>query len=450
MNEERVTSFEDVSTWLAAHERFTALESFKILSRFHTLIDDADVQFWKRVHEERPAFISGFTTAELTAFGREAGGDSPRWWVFAKEPDLQALWNDTKLTFLAAQTLLRASERLGRRGFSDYGKLVDAICACLETHTRELQTLEAYADKLVAKHELAPAILFSYSVWGSTRRADRSLDGNTAITGSARVQLAGELAVGVRRRNWPVLYHAWLEALDDAFSSANAEEYIAISADEIFQRVAYDIKSAFTEYFTQIRDSLRHIDLLCQEARQRDHIYADEAFLLKLLQKVEHKPDLIETDLWELKETLDMWSCPPEKRSVASVTLAEDVAAFANNRGGILIIGVTDRTREVVGITDVENRAKHVESVLRSHIDYAADFFRVRTVPLSGTTCLVIVVGQTPQPVGVRQVNNNYSYPLRVGPGIERVSRSAISARKPYMKGTSFAFAAELASWVGM
>jgi hypothetical protein len=41
MGEQMVTSFDDVSDWLIAHERLVTVDGFAILSRFHQLIDAA-------------------------------------------------------------------------------------------------------------------------------------------------------------------------------------------------------------------------------------------------------------------------------------------------------------------------------------------------------------------------------------------------------------------------
>src|SRR5213075_2439813 len=107
MAESHVNSFEDVRGWLAEHDRISNLTPFKTLGRFHNLIDSADLKFWKSVHEEKPTGIGRAKRLELTAFGREVGGDSPRWWVLSREAAIAELWNDTKLAFLAAQTLLQ-------------------------------------------------------------------------------------------------------------------------------------------------------------------------------------------------------------------------------------------------------------------------------------------------------------------------------------------------------
>jgi hypothetical protein len=450
MHEGQVESFAEIEEWLSSHERLFGLQTFTLLGRFHLLIDDADDTFWRRVHEEVPTETL-FRRLELTAFGHEVGGDSPRWWVFSKESDIAMLWNDTKLAFLAAQTLLRSSEKLERRRFSSYDALVDALSEFLVLHEREIQALLTYAERLAAKHELAPAILFSYSVWGSSRRADRSLDGHDGTSASTCIRVAGELALGLRCRTWSALYRAWLDALEDAFDAAASDEHVVPpSTEELLDRAEHRIKRSLVEYFTEVRDSFRHIDALCQEARQRENIYADDAFLSRLIRKIAEEPRATETELWDLKETLEMWACPPHRRERASVVFAEDVAAFANHRGGILIIGVTDSAHVVVGVPDTENRLKHIESVLQALLDCPADFYRARTVRLDSATCIVIVIGETARPVGVRQVNNSYTYPKRVGPGIERLSRSDVYARKLHAKGTSFAFAAELATWVGL
>jgi Putative DNA-binding domain len=452
MNERLVTSFDDVADWVVAHERLRELEGFAILARFHLIIDDADVRFWKLANREKAAGIGGkFKTLELTEFGRKAGGDSPRWWVLTQDPDVAALWNDTKIAYLAAQKLVNQSKRIGRRNVSNYGEFIDQLVVFLTQNDRELRVLESYARGLASKNELAPAILFSYSVWGSTRRSDRTLDGQQYDSENARLQLAGELALGLRHRTWPTLYRVWLHALDDAGESADPEDYLSVPMDELFRRAEYDMTRALVEYFTEVRDSLRHIDLLCQEVQHREHIYADDTFVTRLINKIAADPALVESELWDVKEALDMWSCPREQRAAASVVFVEDVAAFANNRGGVLILGITNTTHSIVGISDAENRLKHLETTLRSRIDTSTDFVRARAVPVGARTCIIIVVGQTADPVGVKQVNNTYTYPVRVGPGIERLSRSDVYRRKPHhLKGTSFEFAAELAAWVGL
>ena len=148
-----------------------------------------------------------------------------------------------------------------------------------------------------------------------------------------------------------------------------------------------------------------------------------------------------------------MWSVPSPQREAASIKFAEQIAAFANRRGGVMLIGVANDTHEIVGVNKPENRIKRIETVVRKYIDVKVDFVRTRAVSFDGAgvprTCLIIVVGRTEHPVGVRQTKDSYTYPLRVGPGLERVSREQIQATKVGVKGVSFSFASELAEWIG-
>lgn len=353
--------------------------------------------------------------------------------------------------FLSAQDLLRHAEKLERAQISSYDELIDALSNFLQAHRHELLALANYAETLFAKNPLAPAILFSYTVWGSTRRSDRSLDAYEPDD-AARINLAGELAVGLRRRSNYTLFWEWLDMASDAAESASEGEDASLSADDLIQVVARKTLRELTTYFAELRDSLRHIDTLCQEFSRREHIYADERFLVALVNKIAAQPAVIETELWDLKEALDVWGCPREMREAAAVKFAEDIAAFANKRGGVLLIGIRDQSHQIIGVDDVENRIKHMEEMIRNRTDCSSDYFRVRAVQVSTPTapvmCIVVVVGRTTVPVGVRQTNNSYTYPVRVGPGIERVAYKALLPSKDHMKGTTYEFAAELATWV--
>jgi hypothetical protein len=447
-----ITSFSDVSSWLHAHNTLWQYAEFRSLGRFHACIDAADVKLLSMTHDEAPSGLGEFKRLELTSFGRAVGGDVPRWWVFDRELDVRKLQSETTLTFYSAQTLVRSAEKICRELAPTYNHIIRQLGVFLQRHNREIEALLSYADKLSAKHELAPAILFSYAVWGSTRRADRSLAEYPEQTETDRFRHAGELALGIQMRTGPTLRMECLDLLYDAFTAGSDEEPASISATSLLQVVQWRIRESLVTYFTGLRDSFRHIDTLCQEFAQREHIYADDRFVKRLLKKISRHTSAIETDLWDITETLQMWAAPSGQRITSEIQFGESVAAFANKRGGIMIIGVTNDTHAIVGVRDPENRIKQIETVLRKHTDADVDFVRVREVSVDDAgemkTCVIIVIGQTAVPVGVRQRNNYYSYPLRVGPGFERVSREQIWARKAHMKGTTFSFAAELAAWV--
>ncbi|HVF58655.1 MAG TPA: ATP-binding protein [Thermoanaerobaculia bacterium] len=450
---DEITSYDDISSWLAAHQTLWRLDEFRSLSRFHACIDAADVKIENKTCTKEPIDPDGltdFVRKELTSFGCEVGADVPRWWVFAREPNVPEFWNGTKQLFPIAQRLVRSAERLCRRPAPNYEHIIQELAAFLRSHASEIESFLAYADHLSAKHKLAPAILFSYAVWGSTKRGDRTLDGCTA-KGATRLRLAGEMALGIHTSNGPTLFRVWMDLLDEAYEAAGEEGYPWVSASPLLHMVQIRIRENVVAYFTELRDSLRHIDTLCQEFLQREYLYADDRFAIRLLKKISGQKSTVENDLWDIKEALGMWSAQQPHKEAATIEFVEDVAAFANNRGGVLIIGVTNDTHEIVGVDKPENRIKKIEAVIRKYADAPiVDFARVRAVPFAGVTrpCIIIVVGRTDTPIGVRQPNNNYSYPLRVGSGKERVSQKQISATKAHMKGTEFKFASELEAWV--
>jgi schlafen family protein len=449
-----LTPSDDISSWLAAHQTLWQFDEFSSLSRFHSCIDKADIKIarrrFKKAHAETDG-LTAFRRLELTSFGQEVGTDVPRWWVFAREQNVSQLWSDTKLTFHVAQYLVRSAEKLSRKPASSYKHIIQELGDFLHDHRDEIEALLAYAYNLSTKHVLAPAILFSYAVWGSTQRSDRTLE-NCPVRGIERLRLAGELALGIQSRMGSTLSSVWMELSDEAYEEAGEEGCPSVSVPALLYRTQIRIRENVIAYFAKLRDSLRHIDTLCQEFAQREHIYADDRFARCLLKKIADQKSTIETDLWDIKEALEMWSAPSQHRRAATISLVEDIAAFANNRGGILIIGITNDAHAIVGVDRPENRIKNIEDVLRRYTDAQAGFVRIRAVPFdnAGTTrnCIIVVVGKTTVPIGVRQLNGSYSYPLRVGPGLERVSREQISRTKAHMMGTDFTFASELAAWV--
>ena len=342
-----------------------------------------------------------------------------------------------------------SAKRLCRSTISTYDQIIRELQNFIEIHQREIEVLLEYSRALAAKDRLAPAILFSYAVWGSTERSDRSLDLYTGATGEERIRLAGELALGIRRRRSDTVSYEF----NDLDSYLPGPEEISDSAfnKRLLQVVQRTIRESILTYFTRIRDSFRHIHNLCLEFSQRELLYADDRFIKKLIEKISSQPTATENELWDIKETLEMFSTHGRKKRAAAIKFAERIAAFANHRGGIMLIGITNEAHDIVGVSDAEDKLKHIELVLQNHLDTHANFVRARALPLdtaSTKSSLVVVVGQTDLPVGVLQEDGGVIYPIRVGPGTERMPREKISKRKQFFKGPSFSFVSELAEWV--
>jgi Putative DNA-binding domain len=334
--------------------------------------------------------------------------------------------------FTTAQNLVRSAERLGREQAPTYEHIIRELIDFLRRHSREIEAFVTFAHYLSSKNELAPAILFSYAVWGSTKRGDRSLDGYTEENESQRFRLAGELALGISGRWGAILLKYYMDLLGEAYEDSSEGDYVSISESRLLHIAQIHIRENALSYFTGLRDSVRHIDTLCQEYLQRENLYADDRFAKRLLRKISGRESEVENRLWDVKETLEMWSVTSAQKEAAAIKFCERVASFANREGGILLIGVTNMTHEIVGVPDPENKIKEIESALRRYTDAQGDVVHIRAVPfeVAGSPrppCLIVVVGRTEAPVGVRQVNSSYTFPLRVG--LDRASRSSDPAR---------------------
>ena len=69
--------------------------------------------------------------------------------------------------------------------------------------------------------------------------------------------------------------------------------------------------------------------------------------------------DRIENQLWDFKETFEMWHIKNKEKEESKIKFCEQIAAFANVNGGVLIVGITNKPpRRVIGIQDLENKLK--------------------------------------------------------------------------------------------
>jgi hypothetical protein len=224
----------------------------------------------------------------------------------------------------------------------------------------------------------------------------------------------------------------------------------------VVARAAWTVFGECATYFTCLRDSLRNV-LLDIEKRIEQHQLIDSdafwrSFILKAVETKKTEPLL-----WDFKETLTMWKVTkdPEK-GLAKVTFAEDVASLANAHGGVLVIGVRDRPREIVGLGDVvrevENRLKVARQVIANHIEYDGDLVSFHQVVIPSDdgekVCLVIVVAQSRMTVGVHDGQGHYTYPVRRETGIDRVSPFEIEKQKTHVKNDNHDFVRELDQFV--
>ena len=104
--------------------------------------------------------------------------------------------------------------------------------------------------------------------------------------------------------------------------------------------------------------SLRNVILEIDRYDAQTELMKRELFWRDFLVRAIDAP--VEDQLWDFKETLDMWSVSGKGKEDAVVKSCGYIAAFANAKGGVLIVGISnERPRKVVGIEDLENRLKY-------------------------------------------------------------------------------------------
>jgi hypothetical protein len=401
---------------------------------------------------------------EPTDFGREVGRDEIDWWINRKEQDIPELRERSEQAKASAQTLRTNAILL--RGFEPacYDDLLAKFKGFVESYRPEITVLYEYVVWLDSKSVLAPEILFTYKVWGSTRMADRSIDINTAISTpkdeqSSTILRLAEIVLGLSDSSSSAFDRAKMELLGEAYEFGAGDdegEPPRIPLDRILRRTANRVIEECIIYFSELRDSLRDIVINIGKREDTENIVNSDAFWRSFVSKATIQ-GRIEHELWDFKETLTMWhAANADGRARAKVTTAEDIAAFANADGGCLLIGIRD-DKTIAGIGDTErdgeNRVKTLNDVLADLIQYPRQIWKVHQLLANGADgreklCLVVIVARACEPVGVKGANGNYTYPVRRGTGISREAPEKLRDARIHDKSDNFDFLERLRQFV--
>lgn len=401
---------------------------------------------------------------EPTDFGREVGRDEIDWWINRKEQDTPELRDRTELAMSAAQTL--RTRAIGLRGFepASYDDLIAKFKGFAESCRAEIALLHEYVVWLDRKSVLAPEILFTYKVWGSTRMTDRRIDINFALSTPneeerSTILRLTEIVLGLSDCWSSAVERAQMDLLEEAYESGaqdDEEEPVQIPTDRILRRAANRAIEECIIYFSELRDSLRDILIHIGKREDTESIVSSDAFWRSLISKATVQ-GRIEHELWDFKETLTIWhAASADSRAQAKVKTAEDIAAFANADGGCLFVGISD-DKKIVGIGDTErdreNRVKTLSDALAELIRYPRSIWKVHQLLANGadgkeTLCLVVIVARACEPVGVKGANGSYTFPVRHGTGIVRENPDKLRDLRIHDKNDNFDFLERLRQFV--
>jgi len=403
-------------------------------------------------------------SSRRTAFGDQVGRDEIDWWVNQKETDLNYLNQQTEAALNAAQILKENAAKLKNLEPSSYDELLLELRNFCERHSAHIGVLYEYVHWLFGKSELAPDMLFTYKVWGSTRRSNRM----TQLSETAKnaeeenpeiLKRLMEIVLGVFSRSWYQFDFAYCEIKQEMVESD--EDYfdpviVEVPIHAVVRRSTRMIVDEFIEYILFLRDSLRDVINEIGKREDKENLVSSDAFWRSFVDTA-IKSCKVESQLWDFKQTLQFWHAPKGgERKSAKVVFAEDVASFANADGGCLIVGVSDK-REVIGIGDTaldqENRIKSAHDALKDHFHYPRTIYRLHQVLIKNPQgveklCLVVVVARACVPVGVSNGNGGYTYPVRHGTGLIREDPTKLKDARIHDKNDRFDFLSELRQFV--
>jgi hypothetical protein len=423
------------------------------MGKVHWLIQKANTEITERCEvKEKGEF--GSVKISSTAFGEEVGLDPIHWWVFKREKQIQELRTRTEATKNSVQKLKEDSFELKKTYFpKSYQELVLKLKEFTEQHKLQIHDLYEYVLCLNQKDVLAPSLLFTYRVWGNTSRAYIMMEIKVENVDSdtPSVQKCVELALGLRQEAGYTVGNCYSDIANNILDSLD-EVYpreIYVPKETLVNQTSREVLNQFAAYFEYLRNSLNNIILEIDEYLLQNDLLCRESFWQSFIKKAV-SDQRIENQLWDFKETLEMWYIDnKQEKEKKGLKFCEEVACFANAKGGVLIIGITNETRKVVGLEDLENKVKATDYVMKRWIDYPHDFVHCQQIQMKNDSdqeknCLVIAIAQTKDVVGVKDETGKFSYPLRLGTGLDRVNPDTIRASKATVHDTNYSFLRDL------
>lgn len=389
-----------------------------------------------------------------TELGKEIGSDPMHWWVFKRESEIDELQKQTKHVLDFLQKLKDDSKKLSKRFPKKYEDLISILKDFAESHSEEIDAFYEYVTWLHNKDALAPSVLFTYKVWGTTRRGDRFIKVEADTLGAEdpkTMKVITEIAFGLLHRREYKIKSVYNEVLSELYP-------LKVSKTRVITQTSYEVFDEFATFFEFIRNSLRHILVDIEKYQQQKELMKSEAFWRRFIEKAKDDKKT-ENQLWDFKKTLTMWHVKKEPdKAEHELDFCETLACLANANGGVLIIGVSDvPPREVLGIgenlSEIESRLKYTRTVIANYIKYDRDIVYFKQIALkdrsnTGKICLVVVIAQTEGVVEVKTKQGRFSYPIRRETGLERMGHHELAIEKIHIKNDNYDFIQELNQFI--
>jgi len=437
-----------------AHSRLQGTKAV-ILGEIHLILEQADCETEKgRPQPVDPSRdVEAFTLEELRHSPLEEGIglDAIRWWVTKRDSNPEELLARTEQIIPVVGRVKESAQKI-RIDIKSYEDIIDNIVEFSERNEKDLASILAYVEWLRERATLAPLILYDYRSWGTTRLSEqRARTGNQLVRDSDSLLKCTEIVVGLRRLGYTI-HDVDVEMIDEIFSSARDMDAPPPlpQMEAVLTRTAYKVRHRLFDYLDCLQRAMRNVVVEIKTLQEDDAEAENPEFWSDFIKWSSEQP--VETELWDFKATLDIWHVPGDKKAEADLELAEDVASFANARGGVIIVGVTNKEpRQIVGIGQnrLEERIIAAKESIMRHVDRPVDFIRICVVPLilggkGELTCLALAIKRTSAPVGVRDQTRRFAYAFKIAAGKQRLTWEAVMETKKDLSTERFAFIPDL------
>ena len=332
-----------------------------------------------------------FHKAVRTSFGHEVGNDEAHWWVYKQEHDIPTLKKKTEIAIDAVSNLYHAAAEIRSAYLPSLKLLGQAYETLAEDHKNDIQIILNYVKWLYSRDVLAPTVLFNSRTWSSSKMSDRIIPVKKGdLKQKTAIEKLTLIVLGLIKMGWATIDQVraeiQVEVFDrqslDGFSDGNESR---ISEEVVESKTINQATHEIEDYMEHLRYSLRSLKTEIENRESQERLITSDDFWRSFISTAANSKKT-EQKIWDFKKTLDMWhiDAQPEKNKKAN-EFTERVTGFANNLGGVIIVGVTDALpRQIVGLDgtgrEIENNMKTIPQVIQKYIPYDENFYSLHQV----------------------------------------------------------------------
>lgn len=382
------------------------------------------------------------------------------WWVRKNQEKIRIIKEKTEKIIISVKNMKDNIIKM-RSGYlpDSYIDFIESLSFFSDKHSTAINQLYDFVLWLKNQDEVYPAVLFSYQEWGSTRRAQRALLGigaNSIEPSEEELAKMIEVVYGLRNHRGLTWKNVYLDIITDLAENIDPEFFPGKgpSFEDVVERAIITCLVEFEIYMTKIRDSLQTIISEIRSISSIETLKSNK-FLIQFISKAK-AVERLEHQLWDFKETISAWNTkkiPKKDKEKLESKFAAKVAGFGNSKGGIIIVGIDNKSREILGVSDAENNINRTRIMLDKYcnIDWAE--LEIKPLPTKNkegkyVTCLILMIPEIEKVVSIEYPKGKYSYPVRMGCHTYMKDYDYIKEKKGFNIYTNFNFSEEIVNFV--